>query len=403
MAPTGSGRTRASWPLWVVGAALFAPLFAANLPTPLYEVYEHRYGFSRAVLTLVFAVYAVVLIPSLLLFGQLSDRIGRRRLIALGLAVAAVALALFALARGTPWLFAARAVQGLAVGIITGTATAAAVELEPYGDRTRAAFVASIGQAAGAAAGPVLAGVLAQWAPAPLRLSYLVGLAVNVALAVAVLRVPEPHQPSGRWHPQLPSVPAGKRAEFARAGLTGACVWAVGALFLSVVPSYAGSLLHTGNLALLGAITSVMLGSACVAQAVCQRTAVPPVIVQAVGLLALVAGLAALVAAFPARQLVLLLAAAVLAGVGLGLGSVGAQTQINGLAPEERRGEVTAAYITCIYTGVTVTAVGAGLLSGVMSLFAAVTVVAAVVAAVAATVALWHVRARAATTVHSGR
>jgi MFS family permease len=387
----------------VVGAALFAPLFAANLPTPLYEVYEHRYGFSRAVLTLVFAVYAVVLIPSLLLFGQLSDRIGRRRPIALGLAVAAVALALFALARGTPWLFAARAVQGLAVGIITGTATAAAVELEPHGDRTRAAFVASIGQAAGAAAGPVLAGVLAQWAPAPLRLSYLVGLAVNVALAVAVMRVPEPHEPSGSWHPQLPSVPTGKRAEFARAGLTGACVWAIGALFLSVVPSYAGTLLHTGNLALLGAITSVMLGSACAAQAVCQRTAMPPVIVQAVGLLALVAGLAALVAAFPARLLVLLLVAAVLAGAGLGLGSVGAQTQINGLAPEERRGEVTAAYITCIYTGVTVTAVGAGLLSGVMSLFAAVTVVAVVVAAVAATVALWHVRAGAAMTVHSGR
>jgi len=403
MAPSGSGRTRAGWPLWVVGAALFAPLFAANLPTPLYEVYEHRFGFSRAVLTLVFASYAVVLIPSLLLFGQLSDRIGRRRPITLGLAVAAVGLALFAVARGTPWLFAARAVQGLAVGIITGTATAAAVELEPHGDRARAAYVASIGQAAGAAAGPVLAGVLAQWAPAPHVLSYLVGLVVAVALAVAVMRIPEPHPPSGNWRPQLPSVPAGKRAEFARAGLTGASVWAVGALFLSVVPSYAGTLLRTGNLALLGAITSVMLGSACAAQAVCQRTSIPPTVVQAVGLLTLVAGLAALVAAFPARLLVLLLAAAVLAGVGLGLGSVGAQAEVNGLAPEERRGEVTAAYITCIYTGVAVTSVAAGLLSGVISLFAAVTVVAAVVAVTAVTVALWHVRAHSRTLVHSGR
>jgi MFS family permease len=384
----------------VIGAALAATLLAANLPTPLYQVYEHRFGFSRTVLTLIFATYAVVLIPSLLLFGQLSDRIGRRRPIALGLAVAAVGLALFAVARGTPWLFAARAVQGLAVGIITGTATAAAVELEPRGDRARAAFVASIAQAAGSAASPALAGVLAQWAPDPLVLSYVVGLAVTAALAVAVMRVPEPHPPSGTWRPQLPSVPAGKRAEFARAGLTGACVWGVGALFLSVVPSYAGSLLRTGNLALLGAVASAMLGSACVAQAVCLRAAIAPVVAQAAGLLTLVAGLAALVVAFPTRLLVLLLAAAVLAGTGLGLGTVGAQTDINGLAPQERRGEVTAAYITCVYTGVTVTSVAAGVLSGLVSLFAAVTVVAAVVATVAAADALWHVRARV---VHSGR
>jgi MFS family permease len=108
----------------------------------------------------------------------LSDRLGRRRVIALGLGVAAAALALFVAARGTGWLFAARAVQGLAVGIITGTA------------------------------GPVLAGVLAQWAPGPRLLCYLIGLAASGALAVAVLRIPEPHPPGGQWRLQLPSVPA---------------------------------------------------------------------------------------------------------------------------------------------------------------------------------------------------
>src|SRR5690348_10115379 len=118
-------------PLWVAGAVLFASLMSANLPSPLFEVYQDRFGFSSATLTVVFATYALVLIPSLLLFGQLSDRVGRRPVIALGLCVAAAGLALFAVARGTPWLFAARGVQGLAVGIITGTATAAAVELEP--------------------------------------------------------------------------------------------------------------------------------------------------------------------------------------------------------------------------------------------------------------------------------
>src|SRR5205823_9674964 len=87
--------------------------------------------FSSAVLTLVFATYAIVLAPSLLLFGQLSDRFGRRVVIAVGLAAAVAGLALFASARGTAWLFAARAAQGVAVGAISGTATAALVELEP--------------------------------------------------------------------------------------------------------------------------------------------------------------------------------------------------------------------------------------------------------------------------------
>ncbi|HYY81582.1 MAG TPA: MFS transporter [Actinomycetes bacterium] len=383
-------RPATSWRFWTAGAALLVLLLGANLPTPLYAVYRQRFGFSSAVLTLIFATYAVVLIPSLLLFGQLSDRIGRRRVIALGLGAAALALLLFAAARGTAWLFAARAVQGLAVGATTGTATAALVELEPGGDEATAALAATLGQAGGGAAGPVIAGLLAQWAPAPRTLCYLVGLVATVGVGVTVLRLPEPHPPGGHWRPQLPSVRAGQRARFARAGLTAGSVWAVGALFLSVVPLYASTLLKTGNLALLGGITAVMLATACAAQVVSLRRGLPPATGQFAGLVLLVAGLAALVAAFPPRSLALLLVAAVLAGAGLGLGYVGAQTRINQLAPPERRGEVTAAFITCVYTGVTIAAVSVGLLSDALSLFAAVAIVAVAIAATATATTAWH-------------
>src|SRR5437764_1139752 len=122
---------RTAWPFVLVGAAWFAVMVSSNLATPLYAVYERRFGFSSAVLTVVFATYALVLAPSLLVFGQLSDRFGRRRVMSTGLATAAGGAALFALARGLPWLFAARAVQGLAVGMISGAAGAALVELDP--------------------------------------------------------------------------------------------------------------------------------------------------------------------------------------------------------------------------------------------------------------------------------
>jgi MFS family permease len=202
-----AARTRSRAPFVVVATALFVLLLDGNLPTPLYAVYRERFGFSGTELTLIFAIYAVALIPSLLVFGQLSDRVGRRRVIAGGLCVAAVGLALLALAQSTTWLFVARAVQGLALGTTVGTAAAALVELEPGGDHTRAALAAVLGQSGGSAAGPLLAGALAQWAPAPRQLSYVVGIALTVVAAAAVLRIDEPREPTGDWRLQRPSVP----------------------------------------------------------------------------------------------------------------------------------------------------------------------------------------------------
>ena len=149
----------------IVFAALFVLLLDGNLPTPLYAVYRERFGFSDTGLTLIFATYTIVLIPSLLVFGQLSDRVGRRRVLVGGLAGATVGLLLFAFARSTGWLFVARAVQGVSLGAVVGTAAAALVETEPGGDHRRAALAAVLGQSGGSAAGPLIAGSLAEWAP----------------------------------------------------------------------------------------------------------------------------------------------------------------------------------------------------------------------------------------------
>jgi MFS family permease len=71
---------RAGRPFLILTVAFFALLLGSNLPTPLYAVYRERFGCSSAVLTLVFATYMVVLVPTLLVCGQLSDRVGRQRL-----------------------------------------------------------------------------------------------------------------------------------------------------------------------------------------------------------------------------------------------------------------------------------------------------------------------------------
>ncbi|WP_051844939.1 MFS transporter [Streptomyces sp. NRRL S-813] len=396
---------RSQGPFLTVAAALFLLLAGANLPTPLYAVYQQRFGFSAEVLTLVFATYAVVLVPTLLVFGRLSDRLGRRRVIVAGLGAAAVAAALFAAAEGTAWLFAARAMQGLALGMVSGGANAGLVELEPRHDARRAALLATLAQTGGCAAGPLAAGMLAQWAPAPRTLCYLVGLTATVAIALGVLAVPEPARGTrdrvtepargsrSRRRIQRPGVPRAIRGSFARVALTAAVVWAVAALFLSVVPSYVGSLLGTHDLALLGAITAVMLAASCAAQ-LASRSGIRPARSQAGGLILLAAGLLALVAAFPAHSLALVLVGAVLAGCGHGAGFLGAQGELNRCVPGDRRGEVTAAFYTCVYTGVAVTSIGVGLIARAVSLSEAVALFAAVIGATALATACRHLRAR---------
>jgi MFS family permease len=367
----------------------------ANLATPLYAVYAQRIGFSSFVLTAIFTAYAFVLVPSLILFGRLSDRFGRRPVIAAGLGVSWVALLVFTFADSEAALFLARVLQGLAVGTISGAATAALVELDPDGDRRRAALFAGLAQAAGSAAGPLVSGVLAQWAPDPLRLPYVLWLAVTVTAGALVVREdagrPEHPEP---WRIQWPRVPREIAAPFARVSVTAACVWAVAALYLSIVPSYAAALLHTSNLALLAAVSALALVASAATQVIAGRYQTTQPGGQAAGLAILAAGLAGLVLASPLHSLPVLVVSAVLAGAGHALGFLNAQQELNEIAPPERRGEVTAAFIACIYLLVAVSVISTGALDAVMSLTGAFVLVASVLAALAVAMALWQLRVR---------
>src|SRR5436305_11698093 len=351
---------RAPLTVWVTWLVLMA---GANLATPLYAVCAQRFDFSSLVLTAIFATYAFVLVPALIVFGRLSDRFGRRPVILAGLAVAAAGLVLVAVAAGTAWLAGAGSLRGLAVGMIGGAATAALVELDPENDRRRAALLAGLAQAGGSALGPVAAGMLAQWAPDPLRLPYFTGLGATVLAAGATLTLPEADAGEREpWRVQWPRVPAEIRGRFVLVSLTGGIAWAAVALYLSIVPSYAAGLLRTHDLALLAAISAVALLASCATQIVSQGREGSRGRDQAAGLLVLAAGLLGLVLASPLHSLALLVAGALAAGAGHGLCFLDAQQELNELAPDERRGEVTSAFISAIYLLVATAVIGTGLL-----------------------------------------
>lgn len=106
-------------------AAALAVLFMGNnLPSALYGLLRAVLGFSPLVQTLLYAVPVVlVVLPGLLVFGTLSDVVGRRALVLAGLAAFAAGDVSFMLADDTDWLFAARLAQGLGIALATAAST----------------------------------------------------------------------------------------------------------------------------------------------------------------------------------------------------------------------------------------------------------------------------------------
>lgn len=380
-------------PVWAVAAGFFVMLLAANLATPLYAGFSEELGFKTDTLALVFAVYALVLIPSLLVFGQISDVLGRRRVIAAGLVVAMVALVLFSLADATWWLFAARATQGLAQGMLSGAATAALAELVAPGPARRAALAATLAQCGGSASGALLAGGLAQWLPSPYLTPFLAGIALCLIVLVLLRTVPETAGASGPgrgWRIQRPRVPREILGEFTRVALTAAVIWSVAAgLFLSVIPTYAADVFATDNRALLGLVAAAMLGSSCLAQ-ILARHGLPSGLAAGGGLLLIALGLLGLVLASPLNAPVLLVGGSILAGLGHGLAFLAAQDDLTQIAPPERRASISAAFYVCLYLGVALPVIGIGILATATTLFTAITTFALITGTAAIALAIWH-------------
>ena len=363
-----------------LGYALAVLLTGTNLATPLYATYEHVFRLSPLDVTLLVAVYAAAVVVALLICGPLSDTAGYRPVLVAGLAAAACGSALLAAATGPGWLFAGRAVQGLAVGTCSGALTAGLVLTEPHGRRARASFLAATATTAACGFGPVLAGALAQYAPAPRTLSYLVEIGLLVPAAGAAALLPGSLGRTGqRWRPRWPSLPAPVRAAFLGPAVVSLLAWAVAYVVLALVPSYAAAALGGSNLLVDGAAAGSLLLVAALAQAACRSW--DPARAQQAGLLGLTAGLLGLIAAGLAGSVALLFAAMAVAGAGQGLAFMGGIRRINEIAPAAARAGTVAMFYVVTYAGSGLVTVGVGLLATLLGLTASVRWFGAVLAA----------------------
>jgi MFS family permease len=354
-----------------LGYALTILLTGTNLATPLYAGYERAFGLSPLDVTLLVAVYAAAVVVALLICGPLSDTAGYRPVLIAGLAAAACGSALLAAASGPGWLFAGRAVQGLAVGTCSGALTAGLVLTEPRGRRARASFLAATATTAACGFGPVLAGALAQYAPAPRALSYLVEIILLVPAVAAAALLPGSLGVTGRrWQPRWPSLPAEIRAPFLAPAVVSLLAWAVAYVVLALVPSYAATALGGRNLLVDGAAAGSLLLVAALAQALCRSW--DPARAQAAGLIGLTGGLIGLIAAGLAGSVIVLFAAMAVAGAGQGLAFMGGIRRINEIAPPGARAGTVAMFYVVTYAGSGLVTAGVGLLATLLGLSASV-------------------------------
>ncbi len=385
--------------VWTAAWPVTAVFVLSNAATPLYVRWQREIGFSKGTLTVIFACYIVGLLGSLLVSGVVSDRVGRKPVLLPALGLALAACAIFASASSVVALLVARLFSGIAVGAVVSAGMAAVTDVAGPGRRRLAALLASCAMVFGAGLGPLLAGVLGEGVfaleavllvaavlvvvrmPLPLRGSSGVPTRSVPARCVRTQSAPSRSVPaSGAWV-RIPGVPRGSGGEL----LMGIAVFAPGitatSFVLSLGPSLLSGLLDTTSPVVAGAMAFVMFLTATGAQFAVQRLDRRTILLA--GAVSTTIGMGALIAAVRASSVPLLVAAALLAGAGQGMGQLGGLSLLNSSVPPGRLAEANAALNVGGYVPAGVLPVTAGYLSDAVGLTAGATVFGAALMALA--------------------
>jgi MFS family permease len=378
-----------------IASIITAAFMGSVIVTPLYPLYQDKFGFSEITLTLIYAVYVVGNVLALLVFGQISDQIGRKRVSFPALALAALSALVFLFAHGTAWLFAGRLLIGLVVGVLSATGTAWLAERFGAQRQSTATVTAATANLIGIAVGPLLGGLLAQYAPAPLTLPFLAYLGLLALVALAIVRAPDAlprHVTAWRdlhVRPRI-GVPRDRMHAFAAPAVTGFVSFALGGLYFALIPTVVIRDLHETNVAVAGLIV-FELGTISALVVVLAR-GLRPAAAMTGGLALLLPAVALVVIAQAAHSMPVLLLATAFAGVAMALGYRGSLQVVNQIAPDERRAEVVSTYLIACFIGNALPVIGVGVLATATDPLIASAVFAAMVAALSIAALAWYRR-----------
>jgi predicted MFS family arabinose efflux permease len=371
----GTGESRAGYVIGrraslVVSAGVAGhTLWASAAPALTYRLYAQEWHLTHTATTAIFAVFPIAVVVMLVGFGGISDQIGRRAAMLLGLGASLVGAVLFAVAPDIWWVFAGRDFMGVGVGLSAGTSTAAILEFSSHQDARRAASFTMIAQAGGFAAALLVGGALTEYGPWPTRLCFWVLAVLLAALAIATWFLPRhtADAAKGGWRPRMPFVPKDMRRAFTTASTAMMAAYTFGVLVLSFGGQIEHDLIGSPNALLNGAVLALfpiaLAPVGIIARVLSSRIAL------GIGSVTSVFGMGLLALAVGRHDLLIYLVATATAGAAYSLLFVGGLGLINTGSSHHRGAVFSALYLVgylsmgalALVLGVIATAWGLGL------------------------------------------
>jgi MFS family permease len=336
-------------------------LAGSSAPTPLYAVYQGKWGFSPITTTIVFGVYALAVLTALLTVGSLSDHVGRRPVLITAIAVQAATMIVFATADGVPALMLARVVQGLSTGAALGAVGAGLLDL----DRRKGTIANAVAPITGTATGALGSAVLVQLLPAPTRLIYLVLFVIFLGQGVGVWFMAETSAPRapraalGSLRPQF-GVPAIARRPLLVAAPALVAVWSLAGLYGSLGPTVVRLIVGSNSIVFGGLALFVLAASGALTVLVLHNAAARMMMFR--GLLALLAGVGLTLLALIQSSTAEFFIGTAVAGVGFGAAFQGAIRTVIPLAAAHHRAGLLSTVYVISYLAMGLPAVIAGFL-----------------------------------------
>lgn len=341
--------------------AFLINMMGTTLPTAIYRYYQIQYGFTATVITVIYACYALGVLGALLLVGNWSDQLGRRRMLLAGLCASAASAVTFLLSDGQAGLMLGRLLSGISAGIFTGTATVAVIELAPPAWRKHATLAATASNMLGLGCGPLLSGVLVEILPRPMQIPYVVHLLLVAVAIFGVWNIPETAKLPERVkvRPQRISLPPEVRGVFVPAAVAGFAGFVVVGFFAAVAPQLIRVVLDYRSGVVIGGI--VFLLFVCSALGQIAQAHIATRWRQPAGCIGLLAGLLGVALCVPERSLVALLIGTALAGIGQGISLRAGLGELTEKSPPHRRAEVTSSFFVVLYVAISLPVIGLGM------------------------------------------
>jgi len=337
-----------------IAVLLFAIGWGTNHFVSLLLMYRDRLALGPSAPALLLGIYALGLVPGLLLSGPLSDRYGRRAIVLPGAAIALVAS--FVLGAGGDsfaMLLAGRFIYGIGCGAVMNPGAVWVLEQSRDALDGSGARRATIALSAGFGTGPLVSGVLAQYAPAPTMLPYAVIIVVLAATLAIAATAPGGRRPETAKRGPLLRI--GLDATNRRAFLAGIApmapfVFAFPAIAFAGLPVMLGSAALGGApIAYLGLLAAITLASGVLAQPITRRFV--PATAARIGLSLGGAGCALGAVAVAWHVIPLLIAIAAILGAGYGICMTAGLRRVEMVSRPETRGGLTGLYYVLTYAG----------------------------------------------------